>query len=182
MPGMAKLGNIVLKRGIVAGVNEFYDWLKAIKLNQVERRDITISLLNEKHQPAMVWKVSNAFPVKIQAPSLKATGNELAIETLEIAHGGFTHLADRRLRGSFWPPLAKRHQPQPGDLQGHRLSAINLRKQLAWYCLSDQAEWPNDRFDHSVFPVSHQHCRLGTYPVGRKLAVAQASAQPWQRA
>jgi len=88
MPGMAKFSNITLKRGIVAGDNEFYEWLNTIKLNQVERRDITISLLNEEHEPTMVWKVSNAFPVKIEAPSLKATGNEVAIETLEIAHEG----------------------------------------------------------------------------------------------
>jgi len=87
---MAKFSNITFKRGIVAGDNEFFEWLNTIKLNQVERRDITISLLNEEHEPAMVWKVSNAFPVKIEAPSLKATGNEVAIETLEIAHEGIT--------------------------------------------------------------------------------------------
>jgi len=90
MPGIPKFSNITLKRGIIAGDNEFYEWLNTIKLNQVERRDITISLLNEEHEPAMVWKVSNAFPVKIEAPSLKATGNEVAIETLEIAHEGIT--------------------------------------------------------------------------------------------
>jgi phage tail-like protein len=90
MPGMPKYGNIILKRGIVAGDNEFFDWLNTINLNQVERRDITISLLNENHEPAMVWKVRNAFPVKIEGPGLKATENEVAIETLEIAHEGLT--------------------------------------------------------------------------------------------
>lgn len=88
MPGMPKYSNLVLKRGIVAGDNEFYEWLNTINLNQVERRDITISLLNEEHTPTMVWKARNAFPVKIEAPSLKASGNEVAIETLEIAHEG----------------------------------------------------------------------------------------------
>lgn len=90
IPGMTKFSNIILKRGIVADDNEFYEWLNTIKLNQVERRDITINLLNEDHEPAMVWKVKNAFPVKIKAPSLKADGNEVAIETLEIAHEGVT--------------------------------------------------------------------------------------------
>ena len=90
MPGMAKFSNIVFKRGIVAGDNEFYEWFKTINLNQVERRDIVISLLNEEHSPTMVWKVRNAFPVKIEAPSLKATGNEVAIEVLEIAHEGIS--------------------------------------------------------------------------------------------
>lgn len=90
MPGLKKYFNIVLKRGIVAGDNEFFEWLNSIRLNQVERRDITISLLNEEHEPVMTWKVANAFPVKIEGPSLKATGNEVAIETMELAHEGLT--------------------------------------------------------------------------------------------
>ena len=90
MPGIPKYSNITLKRGILPGDNEFFDWLKTIRLNQVERRDLVISLLNENHEPAMVWKAKNAFPVRIEGPVLKATGNEVAIETLEVAHEGLT--------------------------------------------------------------------------------------------
>jgi phage tail-like protein len=90
MPGLKKYGNITLKRGVVAGDNEYFDWLKTIKMNKPERRDITISLLNEEHAPVMVWKVLNAWPTKITSPDLKATGNETAIETLEIAHEGIS--------------------------------------------------------------------------------------------
>ena len=54
MPGIPKYSNITLKRGIVAGDNEFFDWLKTISLHQVERRDLVISLLDENHEPAMV--------------------------------------------------------------------------------------------------------------------------------
>lgn len=88
MPGIPKYANITLKRGIVAGDNEFFNWLKTISLNQAERRDLTISLLNENHEPAMVWKAKNAFPVKLEGPGLIATGNEVAIESLEVAHEG----------------------------------------------------------------------------------------------
>ncbi|MCB1124919.1 MAG: phage tail protein, partial [Verrucomicrobiae bacterium] len=42
------------------------------------------------HQPVMVWKARNAFPVKIEGPGLKSTGNEVAIESLEIAHEGLS--------------------------------------------------------------------------------------------
>lgn len=90
MPGIPQYSNIILKRGIIAGDNEFFEWLSTIKLNQVERRNLTISLLNEEHEPVMVWKVKNAFPVKIKGPELKAAGNEAAIESLEIAHEGLT--------------------------------------------------------------------------------------------
>ena len=51
MPGIPQFTNITLKRGIFRADNEFYQWLTTIQLNQVERRDITISLLNEDHQP-----------------------------------------------------------------------------------------------------------------------------------
>jgi len=88
MPGLRKFSNITLKRGVVKGDNEFFGWLSTVKLNTVERRDLVISLLNETHQPVMVWKVMNAFPVKVEGPPLKAVGNEVAIESVEIAHEG----------------------------------------------------------------------------------------------
>lgn len=90
MPGMREFSNITLKRGVFKGDNEFYKWLNTIALNNVDRRDLTISLLNEKHEPVVVWKVNNAFPVKIQSTDLKADGSEAAIEQLDLAHEGLT--------------------------------------------------------------------------------------------
>ncbi len=88
MPGMAKYSNITLKRGTFSSDNEFYKWLNTVQMTKIERRDVIISLLNESHEPVMVWKVKNAFPVKVQSTDLKADGNEVAIETLELAHEG----------------------------------------------------------------------------------------------
>lgn len=88
MPGLRKFSNVTLKRGIVKADNDFFKWLSTIKLNQVERRDVVISLLNEEHAPVMTWKIHNAFPVKVEGPGLKASGNEVAIESIEIAHEG----------------------------------------------------------------------------------------------
>ncbi|WP_276132332.1 phage tail protein [Polluticoccus soli] len=90
MPGMQKYGNITMKRGVIAGDNEMFQWWNTVQMNKIERRDITISLLNEKHEPVVVWKVRNAFPVKVDGGALKATGNEVSIETLEVAHEGIT--------------------------------------------------------------------------------------------
>ncbi|MGS0754990.1 phage tail protein [Roseateles sp. GG27B] len=88
MPGLRKFSNVTLKRGIVKADNDFFKWLSTIKLNQVERRDVVISLLNEEHTPVMTWKIHNAFPVKVEGPGLKASGNEVAIESIEMAHEG----------------------------------------------------------------------------------------------
>lgn len=90
MPGRPRYRNIVLKRGVKPDDNEFFEWINTINMNEVERRDLTISLLNEEHEPVMVWKVKDAFPVRLSSPELSATESEVAIETLEIAHEGLT--------------------------------------------------------------------------------------------
>lgn len=90
MPGQVKYNNITLKRGIVVGNNEFFEWWNTMKMNKIERRDITISLLNENHEPTVVWKVKNAFPVRVLYGDLKAGVSEVAIEILEIACEGIT--------------------------------------------------------------------------------------------
>ncbi|HEV8283025.1 MAG TPA: phage tail protein [Chitinophagaceae bacterium] len=87
-PGLQKLSNITLKRGTFAGNTEFNDWMATISMNKVERRTVTIKLLNEEHQPVLAWEVHEAWPVKVQASDMKADGNEVAIETMELAHEG----------------------------------------------------------------------------------------------
>jgi len=88
MPGMQKFGNVTLKRGIFQGDNDFFKWWKTVALNTIERRDITISLLNENHEPVVVWKIKNAWPTKVQSTDLKSDDNGVAIETIELAHEG----------------------------------------------------------------------------------------------
>ena len=90
MPGLQKYGNITLKRGMFNGDNEFFQWLNTVSLSKIERRDVSISLLNENHEPVYNWRVKNAFPVKVVAPDLKSDANEVAVETIEIAHEGLT--------------------------------------------------------------------------------------------
>jgi phage tail-like protein len=90
MPGMQTFESITLKRGTFAADNEFYDWWNTVSLNTIERRDITISLLNEEHAPVVVWKVKNAWPTKVTATDLNSSSSEAAIETLELAHEGLT--------------------------------------------------------------------------------------------
>lgn len=90
MPGIKKYGNLTLKRGVTTKDNAFFEWYETTKLNTTERRDVVISLLNEDHEPTMVWSVRNAWITKLTAPDLKASGNEVAIEQIELAHEGFT--------------------------------------------------------------------------------------------
>ena len=88
MPGIPKFANISLKRGMMKSDNSFFNWFNTTALNEIERRDLSISMLNPDGDPVVTWKVTRAWPVKVEGPGLKAAGNEVAIETIELAHEG----------------------------------------------------------------------------------------------
>lgn len=89
MPGMRKFSNITMKRGKFEGDFDYNTWLDAIANDRSgNRRDIVIRLLNEKHVPVAAWSATRCFPVKVTAPDLKSDANEVAIESIEIAHEG----------------------------------------------------------------------------------------------
>jgi len=90
MPGIKKSSNVTMKKGVFKSDNKFWDWFKEIKMNTVKRVPVTISLLDEAGAPTMVWTLANAWPTKISGTDMKADGNEVAIETIEIAHEGIT--------------------------------------------------------------------------------------------
>lgn len=94
-PGLSKYSNITIKRGTFADKSkEFYSqWVKTVYFQEGEeeyRGDLTISLLDEKHEPVISWKAANAYITKIQSTDLKADGNEIAIETAEFVHEKLT--------------------------------------------------------------------------------------------
>lgn len=90
MPGIPQYSNITLKRGIYRSDNEFFQWLNTVRKNKITRRDITISLLNEEHEAIVTWKVKEAWPCKVEGPTLNSTGNEVAVESIELCHEGLT--------------------------------------------------------------------------------------------
>lgn len=90
MPGIKKSGNVTMKKGVFKSDNKFWDWFSQIKMNTIKRVPVTISLLDETGAPTMVWTLANAWPTKITGTDLKSDGNEVAIESIEIAHEGMT--------------------------------------------------------------------------------------------
>ena len=67
-----------------------WEWFNQIKMNTVQRKPVTISLLDEAGKPTMVWTLANAWPAKVTGTDLKAHGNEVVVEIIEIAHDGIT--------------------------------------------------------------------------------------------
>lgn len=85
MPGMASDLKITMKKGIIKGDSKLYSWINSVRITTVEKKNITVSLMDEKGEaPVVTWKIRNAFPVKLDAPSLNASTNALAVESLEL--------------------------------------------------------------------------------------------------
>lgn len=90
MPGIKKYGNVTMKRGVFVNDNTFWDWHAEVTMNTIARRTILIKLLDENNAVTMQWQLDNAWPTKITSTDLKSDGNEVAIDTIEIAHEQLT--------------------------------------------------------------------------------------------
>ena len=88
MPGIKKFGNVTMKKGIFVKDNTFWAWYSQITMNTIKRIGVVVQLLDEKGNPTMTWTLTNAWPTKISSPTMKSDGNEVAIQTIEIAHEG----------------------------------------------------------------------------------------------
>jgi phage tail-like protein len=86
MPGIAKMGNVTLKKGVFVKDNKFWTWYNSFKMNTIKRETVVISLLDEAGADTMVWTLTDAFPFKISGMDLKSDGNEVAVETIELAY------------------------------------------------------------------------------------------------
>lgn len=89
LPGMTKHSNIVLKWGL-ADDTDLYNWHRDAVNGKVQRRNGSIVLLDRQGQERMRWNFVNAWPSKWDGPDFNAEGNDIAIETLELAHEGVT--------------------------------------------------------------------------------------------
>jgi phage tail-like protein len=86
MPGLGSVGNVTMRRGIFVSDAKFWAWFSEIKMNIIERRTVIISLLDETGQAKRTWTLNNAWPTKVTGTDLKSEGNEVAVESIEIAY------------------------------------------------------------------------------------------------
>jgi len=88
IPGLHKVSDITLKRGIIAGDTSLWDWRQMVVDGDAEgaRKSGSIIMYDENNVPIAEWEFKNAWPSKIEGPSLNADGNEVAIESLTIAN------------------------------------------------------------------------------------------------
>jgi hypothetical protein len=51
--------------------------------------------------PVAIWQFTDGLPEKLVGPSLNAKGNDIAIESLEIAHEGLIRLSPVQVSGAL---------------------------------------------------------------------------------
>jgi phage tail-like protein len=89
LPGLTKHSNIVLRRGVTRDA-ELWNWRRTVVDGKVDRRNGSIVLLDEDRTPVLRWNFRNGWISKWSGPDLNAKADEIAIETIEIAHEGLT--------------------------------------------------------------------------------------------
>lgn len=87
LPGLKKYGNITLKRGVASG-QDFLEWRRSVEDGNIDRRSISVLVLDEQRNEQVRYNLTNAWPAKWMGPELKAGANEVAIETLELCVEG----------------------------------------------------------------------------------------------
>ena len=87
--GLRKYSNITLKKGYTDN-EELWNWYTNILNGLADRRSGAIILMNEAHEDVMRWNIQDAWINKIEGPSLKASGNEVAIESMDLVHEGIS--------------------------------------------------------------------------------------------
>jgi phage tail-like protein len=89
LPGLSKFNNVTLKRGYTPNM-ELWRWYGNLAVGKSDRRAVTIVLMDEERRDVLRWELENAWVSKIEGPTLKASGNEVAIESVDLVHEGLT--------------------------------------------------------------------------------------------
>jgi phage tail-like protein len=88
IPGRVKYQNLKLTRPINKDSKRVADWIAGMK-TKVKRETAEISALDTKGNAIVTWNFEGVYPVRWNGPSLDISNNQVATETLELAHNGF---------------------------------------------------------------------------------------------
>jgi phage tail-like protein len=66
----------------------FWTWFAEVRDGNFSRRDVVIDLLDEEGNVVLRWLVRRAWPAVFEFSLLDAQGNDVLIETMELACEG----------------------------------------------------------------------------------------------
>jgi phage tail-like protein len=83
MPGLGRVGNVVLRKGILSNAARFWDWYKEITLKKIKADHITVHLMNEEGARMRTWTLTQVWPTKVSDPEELLDG-EASVEAMEV--------------------------------------------------------------------------------------------------
>jgi len=83
LSGLRKFSNITLKRGYTDDT-QLFDWYRQNLNGAVDRRNGAIILMNEDPEDVLRWEFEEGWVCKYTGPTMTATSNDVAIESVEI--------------------------------------------------------------------------------------------------
>jgi phage tail-like protein len=86
--------NVTLTRGLT-DADGLWRWVEQAVEGRVRTRHVSVYVLDATGARAWGWQLLDAYPVGWTGPELQADGSSVAVETLELAHGGI-----RRIEGA----------------------------------------------------------------------------------
>ena len=87
LPKITEYPNITLKRGITDS-DVLWKWHQDVIEGKIDRKNVFVVLLDAEGNEKWRWHLIEAYPVKWTGPDLKADGNAIAFEAVELAHNG----------------------------------------------------------------------------------------------
>ena len=112
LPGAESFGNVILRRGMTSSF-DLWDWWERVRRGEAARATCDIVVLSpDLAQERVRFRLHRCLPVKLTGPALNAAGNDIAIESLELACEGIDVVrpGDKPPRRR---PRARREGPAP---------------------------------------------------------------------
>lgn len=90
IPTRTKYTDLVLKRGVLKDSGVIKWCRKAIEQFSIKPVIVHVSLLDEEHNPLIVWDLYHAWPKKWSVSDLDSGQSSVLVETLELNYNFFT--------------------------------------------------------------------------------------------
>ena len=91
LPGSTRYSPIILQRGVTSN-RALWDWRQGIIDGNVDRKSMSIVLLDAKGMEVAGWNLANAWPSKMSLGTLDANSNDVLIEERTIVCGGWVRV------------------------------------------------------------------------------------------
>ena len=155
LPGAESFGNVILRRGMTSSF-DLWDWWERVRRGEAARATCDIVVLSpDLKQERVRFRLHRCLPVKLTGPALSAAGNDIAIESLELACEGIDVVRPGdKPPGAAHEPVAK---AQLRELDASFEREINKAR---WLTVQINPHELRTSFSHELGPTTRLDLRL----------------------